>query len=537
MLCYNVTLGSIRNIHCLLGFNPGADAQDLVKVEGHLTLLNQSLHLPSLSVREDSHQSLGGEPVLGSLLVVPLGHVREHLVGGLIDVMDDLAEVSLEVALGEVLQVGQGGWRDVSLPLEVSLPSVHHGSQAAVLAHKLNKRFAHRQLLGGDGAFPAGWQSKSGLLVRLNGFSGSNGGLPHVTSEHNQIEVFVNVVHNLGLQEGLGGVVHDLVAQLGLGDVLPELLDSSASSLLGSVQINDLISTVLGSSSVIHLGHQVLHHLKLSSEQGVLAHVHLVLVILQNGSIDSGNSLNQAFVAGGDLELFEETGDDAGSGGSGETDLVGDDDGGVDGGTEEGLADDVEICLFRSSRVADRDPPVDETGVLLLQTFDSLAETLQLLHLNLGLLLVDVHHLQLPAVGALPSLHHLEELHLVRLDDVPGDVAQLGVLSDLVGRSGTHGLPVDVDVRLLPHVEPDDGAVLGVDRPADLLQGSLEPGQCWLVAAVDLEAGNPPEVGTAGNGIGELLYFVKMVEHTDRGLHVPHDGGVSCPGGQVRLPC
>ena len=42
--------------------------------------------------------------------------------------------------------------------------------------------------------------------------------------------------------------------------------------------------------------------------------------------------------------------------------------------------------------------------------------------------------------------------------------------------------------------------------------------------------------GTAGNGIGELLYFVKMVEHTDRGLHVPHDGGVSCPGGQVMTP-
>merc|ERR1712165_24327 len=125
MLCYNVTLGSIRNIHCLLGFNPGADAQDLVKVEGHLTLLNQSLHLPSLSVREDSHQSLGGEPVLGSLLVVSLGHVREHLVGGLVDVMDDLAEV----ALGEVLQVGQGGRGDVSPPLEVSLPSVYHGSQ------------------------------------------------------------------------------------------------------------------------------------------------------------------------------------------------------------------------------------------------------------------------------------------------------------------------------------------------------------------------------------------------------------------------
>ena len=178
---------------------------------------------------------------------------------------------------------------------------------------------------------------------------------------------------------------------------------------------------------------------------------------------------------------------------------------------------------------------MDQAGIFLLQTFHSLAETLQFLHLNLGLLLVDVYNLQLPAVGALPSLYLLEELDLVSLDNVPGDVAQLGVLSDLVGRSSTHGLPVDVDVRLLSHVEPDDGAVLGVDRPADLLQGSLEPGQCWLAAAVDLEAGNSPEVGTAGNGIGELLDFVEVVQHTDRALHVPHGGGVSCPGGQVRL--
>ena len=504
--------------------------------------------------------------------MVSLGHVVEHQVGGLVDVVDDLTKVRLEVCLGEVLQVGQSCWGDVSLPLEVSFASLAKLPHPGVLCHEGLEGLADGQILGRNGTFPTGRQSNRGLLVGLNCFPGGHSSLPHVSGKHNQIEVFVNVVHNLGLQEGLGGVVHDLVAQLGLGDVLPELLDSSASSLLGSVQINDLISTVLGSSSVIHLGHQVLHHLKLSSEQGVLAHVHLVLVILLEYNYIHDTTLSNfsnwmfdtfkmaaltpgtvsirpkviesrtsristvfTFVAGGDLELFEETGNDAGSGGSGETDLVGDDDGGVDGGAEEGLADDVEICLFRSSRVADRDPPVDETGVLLLQTFDSLAETLQLLHLNLGLLLVDVDHLQLAAVGALPSLHHLEELHLVRLDDVPGDVAQLGVLSDLVGRSGTHGLPVDVDVRLLPHVEPDDGAVLGVDRPADLLQGSLEPGQCWLAAAVDLEAGNPPEVGTAGNGIGELLYFVKMVEHTDRGLHVPHDGGVSCPGGQVRL--
>ena len=53
------------------------------------------------------------------------------------------------------------------------------------------------------------------------------------------------------------------------------------------------------------------------------------------------------------------------------------------------------------------------------------------LNLNLGLLLVDVDDFQLATICTLPSLHLLQELHLILLDDVPGDVPQLGVLSDL----------------------------------------------------------------------------------------------------------
>ena len=76
---------------------------------------------------------------------------------------------------------------------------------------------------------------------------------------------------------------------------------------------------------------------------------------------------------------------------------------------------------------------------------------------------------------------------------------------------------------------------LGVNGASHLLQNLLETLHGGLTAAVDLEAGNSPEVWTAGNGIREFLYFVEMVEHADRCLHVPHGGGVSCPGGQVRL--
>ena len=41
-----------------------------------------------------------------------------------------------------------------------------------------------------------------------------------------------------------------------------------------------------------------------------------------------------------------------------------------------------------------------------------------------------------------------------------GDVAELSVLADLVWRPGADGVAVDIDARLLTHVQPDDAAIL-----------------------------------------------------------------------------
>ena len=96
-----------------LGFlAPGALAQDLVQVQGDRLLLDEPLHLGLQPRGQDPHEGLRGEPVLGALLVVALGHVGKHGVGRLVDVVDDLAEVGLEVAGGEGLQVGEGGGGD-----------------------------------------------------------------------------------------------------------------------------------------------------------------------------------------------------------------------------------------------------------------------------------------------------------------------------------------------------------------------------------------------------------------------------------------
>ena len=487
-------------------------------------MLNETFHLGPDSSGEDPHEGLGGEPVLGALLVVSLGHVGEHLVGGLVDVMDDLTKVGLEVLGSKALQVVEGCWRDVSLPLQVTLATLNQVSEAGGGVDKVNKALLQLKVLGGDGALAGGGQSNSGLLVGLNGLPGGGSSLSHVASKDNDVEVLVDVVHDLGLEEGLGSIIHDLIGQLGLSNVLPELLDASAAGLLGAIQINDLVSIVLSANSILQSGHKLLDNLKLSSEESVLGWVHDIPVSLEQSSVDSGNSLHKTLKGGRDLELLEEAGNDGSGGGSGKADLVIDNDGGVDVGAHQSLAHDVIVGLQRGGRVADRHSPVNQTGELLLQSLDGLAQALELLDLNLRLLLVDINNLELAAIGALAALALSQEGSLLGLDDVPGDGSQLGVLANLVGWPGADGGAIDIDGGLLPQVEPDDGAVLGVDGAAHLLKALLETLQSRLAAGVDLEAGNSSEVGDSGDGVRKLLDLVEMIGHTDRLLHVAHGG-------------
>merc|ERR1719266_1583388 len=78
------------------------------------------------------------------------------------------------------------------------------------------------------------------------------------------------------------------------------------------------------------------------------------------------------------------------------------------------------------------------------------------------------------------SLKNPLEFWLILCQHVSSDRPQLSVLSNLVWWPGTHGLPIDIHIRLLPHVEPEDLPVLGVDGPGDLLQAGLDAGQGGL---------------------------------------------------------
>merc|ERR1711884_275317 len=357
---------------------------------------------------------------------------------GLVDVVDNLAEVGLEVGLGQVLQVGERCRGNVSLPLEVTFAGLDHIPDVLVLLAEGSEGLGELEFVAGDGTSTSG-ESQILLLLLGTRLPGQVSGLPHVGREHDQIEVLVDVVHDLRLEESLGSVVHDLVTKLGLGDVLSELL---------------------GSSSVGKSIDELLHHLELSSEQRILLRVHVVPVHLEEVQVDSRHSLHETLEGGVDLELFEEAGNHTASGGSGESDLVVDDDGSVDVGSDQSLADGVEVHLVGGSRVTDGNSDQLQPGEVLLGLLHDSVESLQLLHLNLLLLLADVDDLELAVVLG-SSLQDSEKLRFIFSQHVSGDAAELSVLPDLVAWSRTHGVAVDIDVWLLADVEPDDLPVLG----------------------------------------------------------------------------
>merc|ERR1712045_666704 len=413
-------------------------------------------------------------------------------MGGLVDVMDDLSKVSLEVSRGKFFKVGQSSGRNITLPLEVALARVDQPPQLGVLAHEVNEGPGELQLVTGDRCLATG-QSQGSLLLVCHCGSGHLGHLPHVGGEHDEVVVLVDVVHDLHLEESLGGIVHDLVGQLGLGNVLPQLLDTSASSLGSSILVNHLVTFVLGGNSVLQGGNKLLDDLKLSTEERVLAGVHGVPVHLEEVKVDTRNCLNKSLKGGVDLELFEQAGDDTGSGCPGEPNLVVDDDGGVDAGSNKVFADCVKVGNAGGSGVANWNSEVDKTWEGLLQSLDHILQGLQILNLYFVLLLADVNILQLVGVLLHATFNHPHELGFVSIESRSGDSSKLGILADLVWRPGADGSSIDVHIWLLPHVQPDDLPILGVDGTAHLLEAVLETLCSGLATAVDLVAGDPTE--------------------------------------------
>ena len=227
-----------------LALSPGALSQDLVEVQSHGLLVDQVFYLGFQFVGEDPHEGLGSEPVLGPLLVVTLRHVLEQIVSGQVDIVNDFAQVLFEVGVGQVLEVVQSVLGNVSLPLKLALALLADLPQAGVLLHPGHESLGQLQALGGGGDLASG-EGESLLVLLRHALRGNLALVSQVGGEADQVEVLLDVVHNLGFEESLSGIIHDLVAQLGFGNVLAQLLNTGALGG-GAVLVNHLVALPLG---------------------------------------------------------------------------------------------------------------------------------------------------------------------------------------------------------------------------------------------------------------------------------------------------
>ena len=106
-----------------------------------------------------------------------------------------------------------------------------------------------------------------------------------------------------------------------------------------------------------------------------------------------------------------------------------------------------------------------------------------------------------------------EELLLVLLHRLPGDVTELSILTDLVGWPGADGVTVHVNNRLLAHVQPDDLVGLGIGLSAYFVDGDLKTCKGGLSTAVDLVARHSAEVGNTLNLLRQLLDLFEVILH------------------------
>merc|ERR1719284_1310112 len=108
----------------------------------------------------------------------------------------------------------------------------------------------------------------------------------------------------------------------------------------------------------------------------------LYLSHLEQRQVHARNSLNQTFKGSRNLEFFVHADCYTSSSGSGETNLVIDNDGSVDGSSDKSADNDVIVSLKRSSRVADWNSHVNQAWVLLLKFLNVGTEGLDILDFN-----------------------------------------------------------------------------------------------------------------------------------------------------------
>ena len=294
---------------------------------------------------EDLNHGLAGQLVHGVVLVVTPGKVSEHVPGQLVDPLDDLRHVALKVLSGEEdLQLLQLLVRDLALPLQLATALLDHGAQVTVSVHVLEEALG--EALGSD--------------------------LANEHGEDNEVEVTLNVVHNLGLEVSLPVVSGDIERHLGLDDALPDVLHPGAAWRRGG-QVDQFVHLSLGDLGSRVGSQQLLDHLELSHLHGVPVLLHLKvnpgqaeLLLLESIQNVVRDDSPHSVQLPGELELLHEGGGDHGGGGPADAGLAVEDDGAGGGGVLQHRHDLVEVGLHWGLLLVGGDSDGLKLGHLLL---------------------------------------------------------------------------------------------------------------------------------------------------------------------------
>merc|ERR1719516_366193 len=455
---------------------------------------------------QDLDHRLRSKLVHGVVLVVTPGQVAEHVPGQLVDPLDHLGHVGLEVGGGEhVLELGELLIGDLPLPLKLATALLDHGAQTRVVVHE--------------------------LLEGLGEALGSE--LADVHGEDDEVEVPLDVVHNLGLEVGLPVIGGDIEGHLGLDDALADVLNTSSTRGRGS-KVNQLVNLGLGNLGLREGGKQLLDDLKLSHLHCVPVLLHLdvnagkaELLLLEGVEDVVGDDAPHPVQLPGQLQLLHEGTAHNGSGGSADASLAVEDNWAGGGGVLQHGNNLVKVLLGGSHLLVHGDPNGLQLGHLVLDGSIDLIEgghSRKLLRdlLIVGPLLWVLTKLVLVVLEVLsPLLHLLGELGL-QLGGLLG-VVDLQVEVDVGRVASSERLAIDINDWLLSKVDPEDVLLVSV-LLEDGLEALLKTLHRGLTSSKKGEPGQPAEVGCAigpGSALCKLVNALKGIGHR---LQVCHGG-------------
>merc|ERR1719462_27245 len=432
--------------------------------------------------------------------------LRSKFVHGVVLVVS-LGQVGLEVGGGEhVLQLGELLVGDLPLPLQLAAALLNHGAQTRVVIHV--------------------------LLEGLGEALGSE--LADVHGEDDEVEVPLDVVHDLGLEVGLPVVRGDVEGHLGLDDALTDVLNTSSTRGRGS-EVNQLVNLGLGNLGLGESSEQLLDDLKLSHLHGVPVLLHLnvnagqaQLLLLEGVEDVVGDDAPHPVQLPGQLQLLHEGAAHNGGGGPADASLAVEDDWAGGGGVLKHSNNLVKVLLGGSHLLVHGDPDGLQLGHLVLDGSIDLIEGGHSRKLLRDLLIV------CPLLGVLtklvlevlevlsPLLHLLGELGL-QLGGLLG-VVDLQVEVDALGRVASgERLAIDINDWLLSKVDPEDVLLVSV-LLEDGLEALLKTLHRGLTSSKQGEARQPAEVGGTigpGSALCKLVDPLKGIGHR---LQVCHGG-------------